>query len=122
DMCLPIQYALTYPQRVSGIAKALRLEDIGTLTFEKPNLQTFRALSLGYEVARTGGTAPVVFNAANEAAVEEFLAGRIKFVNIVEIIENCLNRHNVKPTVCLEDVLEADAWARREVTELAYSV
>jgi 1-deoxy-D-xylulose-5-phosphate reductoisomerase len=122
DMCLPIQYALTYPQRVAGIAKALRLEDIGTLTFEKSNLQTFRALSLGYEVAQTGGTAPVIFNAANEAAVEEFLAGRIKFVNIVEIIENCLNRHNVKPAVCLEDVLEADAWARREVTELAYSV
>ena len=122
DMCLPIQYALTYPERVAGIAKALRLEDIGTLTFEKPDLQTFRALSLGYEVARTGGTAPVVFNAANEAAVEEFLAGRIKFVNIVEIIENCLSRHNVKPTIYLEDVLEADAWARREVTELAYSV
>ncbi len=122
DMCLPIQYALTYPERVAGIAKALRLDQIGTLTFEKPNLETFRALSLGYEVARTGGTAPVVFNAANEAAVEEFLAGRIKFVNIVEIIENCLNRHNVIPTVSLEEVLEADAWARREVTELAYSV
>ncbi len=122
DMCLPIQYALTYPERVAGIARALRLDQIGTLTFEKPNLQTFRALSLGYEVARTGGTAPVVFNAANEAAVEEFLAGRIKFVNIVEIIENCLNRHNVKPTVSLEEVLEVDAWARREVTELAYSV
>lgn len=122
DMCLPIQYALTYPERVAGIARAPRLEEIGTLTFEKPNLQTFRALSLGYEVARTGGTAPVVFNAANEAAVEEFLAGRIKFVNIVEIIENCLNRHNVEPTVSLEDVLEADAWARREVTELACSV
>ena len=122
DMCLPIQYALTYPERVAGITKALRLEDVGTLTFEKPNLQTFRALSLGYEVAQKGGTATVVFNAANEAAVEEFLAGRIKFVNIVEIIENCLNRHNVKPTICLEDVLEADAWARREVSELAYSV
>jgi len=122
DMCLPIQYALTYPTRVAGIARALRLEEIGTLTFEKPNLEMFRALSLGYEVARTGGTAPVVFNAANEAAVEEFLAGRIKFVNIVEIIENCLNRHNVKTTVSLEDVLEADAWARREVSELAYSV
>jgi 1-deoxy-D-xylulose-5-phosphate reductoisomerase len=122
DMCLPIQYALTYPQRVTGIAKALRLEDIGTLNFEKPNLKTFRALTLGYEVARTGGTAPVVFNAANEAAVEEFLAGRIKFVNIVEIIENCLNRHNVKTATCIEDVLEADAWARREVTELTYSV
>ena len=122
DMCLPIQYALTYPARVAGIARALRLEEIGKLTFEKPNLQTFRALSLGYEVVRAGGTAPVVFNAANEAAVEEFLAGRIKFVNIVEIIENCLNRHNVKATVSLEEVLEADAWARREVTELAYSV
>jgi 1-deoxy-D-xylulose-5-phosphate reductoisomerase len=122
DMCLPIQYALTYPSRVAGIAKTLRLEEIGKLTFEKPNMETFRALSLGYEVARTGGTAPVVFNAANEAAVEEFLAGRIKFVNIVEIIENCLNRHNVKNTVSLEDVLEADAWARREVMELAYSV
>ncbi len=122
DMCLPIQYALTYPERVAGIAKALRLEDVGMLTFEKPNLQTFRALSLAYEVAQKGGTATVVFNAANEAAVEEFLAGRIKFVNIVEIIENCLNRHNVKPTISLEDVLEADTWARREVTELAYSV
>jgi 1-deoxy-D-xylulose-5-phosphate reductoisomerase len=122
DMCLPIQYALTYPARVAGIARTLRLEEIGTLTFEKPNPEAFRALSLGYEVARTGGTAPVVFNAANEAAVEEFLAGRIKFVNIIEIIENCLNRHNVKPTVSLEEVLEADAWARREVAELAYSV
>jgi 1-deoxy-D-xylulose-5-phosphate reductoisomerase len=122
DMCLPIQYALTYPARVAGIARALRLEEIGTLTFEKPDLETFRALSLGYEVARTGGTAPVVFNAANEAAVEEFLAGRIKFVNIIEIIENCLNRHNVKTTVSLEEVLDADAWARREVAELAYSV
>lgn len=121
DMCLPIQYALTYPSRVAGIAKTLRLEEIGKLTFEKPNMETFRALSLGYEVARTGGTAPVVFNAANEAAVEEFLAGRIKFVNIVEIIENCLNRHNVKNTVSLEDVLQADAWARREVMELAFS-
>jgi len=122
DMCLPIQYALTYPERVAGIVRTLRLEEIGTLTFEKPNLEAFRALSLGYEVAQTGGTAPVVFNAANEAAVEEFLAGRIKFVNIIEIIENCLNRHNIKTTVSLEEVLEADAWARREVAELAYSV
>jgi len=121
DMCLPIQYALTYPERLAGIAKSIRLEEIGKLTFEKPNLDTFRSLSLGYEVARTGGTAPVVFNAANEAAVGEFLAGRIKFVNIVELIEHCLNRHDVKTTVSLEDVFEADAWARREVTELAYS-
>jgi len=122
DMCLPIQYALTYPTRVAGIAKELRLEEIGKLTFEKPDFRTFRALPLAYEVAQAGGTAPVVFNAANEAAVEEFLAGRIKFVSIVEFIEHCLDKHNVKTKVSLEELLEADAWARREVTELALRV
>ena len=115
DMCLPIQYALTYPVRVAGIAKHLRLDELGTLTFERPNLETFRALSLGFEVARTGGTAAAVFNAANEAAVQEFLAGRIKFFSIVELIERCLNKHNVKRSVSLEELLKADAWARREV-------
>jgi len=114
DMCLPIQYALTYPARVAGIAKHLRLEEIRKLTFERADLETFRALSLGYEVARTGGTAAAVFNAANEAAVQEFLAGRIKFVNIVELVEHCLSKHNVKTSVSLEELLEADAWARRE--------
>ena len=115
DMCLPIQYALTYPARVAGIAKHLQFEKIGKLTFEQPNLETFRALSLGFDVARTGGTAAVVFNAANEEAVQEFLAGRIKFVSIVELIEHCLNIHNVKTSVSLEELLEADVWARREV-------
>ena len=115
DMCLPIQYALTYPARVAGTAKHLQFEKIGKLTFEQPNLETFRALSLGFDVARTGGTAAVVFNAANEAAVQEFLAGRIKFVSIVELIEHCLNIHNVKTNVSLEELLEADVWARREV-------
>jgi len=119
DMCLPIQYALTFPARVAGIAKELRLEEIGTLTFAKPDFRTFRSLSLAYEVAQAGGTAPVVFNAANEAAVDEFLAGRIKFVSIVEFIEHCLDKHNIKTKVSLGELLEADAWARREVTELA---
>jgi len=115
DMSLPIQYALTYPARVAGIARRLRLEETGNLTFARPNLEMFPALSLGFEVARTGGTAAVVFNAANEAAVQEFLAGRIKFVSIVELVEHCLNKHNVKRHVSLEELLEADAWARREV-------
>ena len=115
DMCLPIQYALTYPARVAGITRPLWLDKIGNLTFEKPNLEVFRALALGFEVARTGGTAAVVFNAANEAAVEEFLAGRINFVTIIELIENCLDKHNVKKCVTLEELLEADSWARREV-------
>lgn len=118
DMCLPIQYALTYPIRVAGITKTLRLDKIGNLTFEKPNKEVFRSLTLGFEVAKTGGTAAVVFNAANEAAVEEFLAGRINFVNIMDLIENCLNKHDVKTCLSLEDILEADLWARREVKEI----
>ena len=117
DMCLPIQYALTYPARVKGVAKRLRFDELGKLTFERPNRKVFRALSLGYEVARAGGTAAVVFNAANEAAVQEFLAERIKFVNIVELIEHCLNKHNVKKSLTLEELLEVDGWARKEVKQ-----
>ncbi|MDT8302490.1 MAG: 1-deoxy-D-xylulose-5-phosphate reductoisomerase [Sedimentisphaerales bacterium] len=115
DMCIPIQYALTYPERVAGIAKRLSLEKIRKLTFEKPDLETFRALRLAYEVVRSGGTAAAVFNAANEAAVEEFLAGGIEFVRIVELIEHCLNKHDVKTRVSIEELLAADAWARKEV-------
>jgi 1-deoxy-D-xylulose-5-phosphate reductoisomerase len=117
DMCLPIQYALTYPRRVAGLSKRLRLEEIGELHFEKPDPQTFRALSLAYEVVRSGGTAAAAFNAANEAAVEEFLAGRIKFLQIMELVEHCLNRHDVRHITCIEELLAADAWARREVKE-----
>lgn len=121
DMCVPIQYALTYPKRVSGICKHLRLEEIGQLTFERPNLETFRSISLGFEVAQTGGTAPVVFNAANEVAVEEFLTGEIRFVNIVELIEHCLNRHDVKKYSSFEEILQVDAWARKEVKNKVHS-
>jgi 1-deoxy-D-xylulose-5-phosphate reductoisomerase len=117
DMCLPIQYALTYPKRVIGLSPRLRLEDVGRLHFEKPDLTTFRALPLAYEVARAGGTAPVVFNAANEAAVEQFLAGRIRFLQIMELVEHCLNKHEVRRTRSLEGLLEADAWARQEVAD-----
>ncbi len=117
DMCLPIQYALTYPRRVTGVAKHLRLEEIGQLRFERPSLETFRALPLAYEVARTGGTAAAVFNAANEAAVKEFLAGRIRFPQIIELVEHCLDQHEVRHTMSLEGLLEADAWARRVVRD-----
>jgi len=122
DMCLPIQYALTYPDRLPGPAKAPQLAEIGSLNFSRPNPEAFRALPLAYEVSRSGGTAAVVFNAANEAAVEEFLAGRIKFVNILELVEDCLNKHDVKTGVSLEELLEADEWARREVAALACGV
>jgi len=122
DMCLPIQYALTYPDRLPGPAKAPQLAEIGSLNFSTPDPQAFRALPLAYEVSRAGGTAAAVFNAANEAAVEEFLAGRIRFVNILELVEHCLNNHDVKTGVSLEELLEADVWARRQVAALACSV
>jgi 1-deoxy-D-xylulose-5-phosphate reductoisomerase len=122
DMCLPIQYALTYPDRVAGIAERLKLEKIGKLTFESPNLETFRSLVLAFEVAKAGGSAPVVFNAANEAAVEEFLAGRIKFSNIIKIIEHCLDKHDIQRSLTLETLLEVDAWAREQAKSTVISI
>ena len=117
DMSLPIQYALTYPLRLPGSAKKLQLDRLKTLTFEKPNPQLFPAIEMGFEVAQKGGTAAAVFNAANEAAVEQFLAGRIKFGNIVELVRHCLDNCNVKSNTSLEELLEADAWAKKEVME-----
>ncbi|MGA2915013.1 MAG: 1-deoxy-D-xylulose-5-phosphate reductoisomerase [Sedimentisphaerales bacterium] len=117
DMCLPIQYALTFPKRVKSRTKHLRLEEIGRLTFEKPNMEVFNALKIGYEVAKIGGTAAAVFNASNETAVKEFLEGKIKFVKIVELIKYCLDRHKVKTNATLEELLSADQWARNEVKE-----
>jgi 1-deoxy-D-xylulose-5-phosphate reductoisomerase len=117
DMKVPIQYALTYPNRVPGIAKGLELDKLGQLTFHAPDLTKFRALSLGFQVAQTGGSAPVVFNAANEAAVAAFLEGRIRFGRIVELIDHCLQCHSVQEHLTLEELLEIDAWARRQAVE-----
>ncbi len=117
DMALPIQYALTYPRRLPGAAKKLQLDRLKTLTFEKPNPQVFGAVEMGFEVAQKGGTAAAVFNAANEAAVEQFLAGKIKFGNIVELVRHCLDNCTTKTQASLEELLEADAWAKKEVTE-----
>jgi 1-deoxy-D-xylulose-5-phosphate reductoisomerase len=117
DMSLPIQYALTYPLRLPGSAKKLQLDRLKTLTFEKPNPQVFPAIEMGFEVAQKGGTAAAVFNAANEAAVEQFLAGKIKFGNIVELVRHCLDNCDAKSDASLEELLEADAWAKKEVME-----
>ena len=117
DMSLPIQYALTYPARMAGVAKKLRLEKLKTLTFESVSVQVFPAIEMGFEVAKKGGTAAAVFNAANEAAVEEFLAGRIKFGNIVELVRHCLDGCEYKSEATLAELLEADRWAKKEVKE-----
>jgi len=119
EMTLPIQYALTYPKRVKGITSHLKLEELGKLTFEQPDRKVFRAIELGFKVAAQAGTSGAVFNAANEAAVAEFLEGNIKFAEIIELIEHCLdkNKFDVTSTVSLELLGKADAWARREVAE-----
>jgi 1-deoxy-D-xylulose-5-phosphate reductoisomerase len=117
-MKVPIQYALTYPNRVRGIARGLELDKLGQLNFHAPDMKRFRALSLGFEVARTRGSAPVVFNAANEAAVEAFLNGRIRFGRIVEIIDHCLQIHSVREHLTLEELLALDAWARRQAVDI----
>lgn len=117
DMKVPIQYALTYPRRRQGISEGLQLQALGQLNFQTPDLNHFRALAMGFDVAKTSGSAPVVFNAANEAAVAAFLDKRIRFGQIVELIDHCLQTHSFQQHLTLEELLEMDAWARRQVSE-----
>ena len=95
DMRLPIQYALTYPNRLPSPIKRLNFWDIKSLTFEEPDLKTFRGLKLAYDAGKIGGSMPCVLNAANEVAVNAFLRGRIKFLQIYDVIENALESHAV---------------------------
>lgn len=115
DMRTPIQYALTYPDRRTGCATRLDFSTIRRLNFETPDMKRFPALRLGFEVARQGGTAGAVFNAANEAAVDAFRRGRIRFGAIVDLIERTLERHSLVPEPDLDTLLAADRWARDEV-------
>lgn len=112
DMRLPIQYALTYPERADFAFEHLSLTDIGTLTFEKPDTETFRCLPLCIEAVKRGGLAPAAVNGANEEAVALFLSGKIKFLQIAEMAEKALNSVNNKKEYTLEDVFEADKAAR----------
>jgi len=117
DMRLPIQYALTYPERVAGGIPAPDLAKIGTLSFEEPDMERFPSIALGDEAGRAGGTAGAVLNGANEAAVEMFLAGRIGFRDIFERISGALAKHKVKKAPSIEEIFEADSWARATVAE-----
>jgi len=116
DMRLPIQYALFYPQRQNGAARRLDFEQNWSLEFEPPDLQRFPALQLGADVAQQGGTAGAVLNAANETAVAGFLAGELKFTEIVPACRSVLEQHNFDPNPSLERLYELDAWARQEVS------
>ena len=112
DMCLPIQYALTYPNRAGSDRVQTNFAKIGSLTFEEPDLERFPALSLARRAGEIGGTLPAVFNAANEVAVEAFCNGRITFDQIPEAVGRTMKRHETVQHPSLEQILTADAWAR----------
>jgi 1-deoxy-D-xylulose-5-phosphate reductoisomerase len=115
DMKGPILYALTYPERVANRAAPLDLCRMGTLTFEDPDWETFPCLALGYEAGRQGGLAPAVYSAANEAAVELFLEGRLAFERIAPCIESALASHPVGAADRLRAIRDAETWARNHV-------
>jgi 1-deoxy-D-xylulose-5-phosphate reductoisomerase len=118
DMRLPIQYALTYPQRLASPWPRLNLFECGALSFEPPDLVRFPSLRLAYEAGRAGGLAPCVLNAANEVAVASFLAGRIPFTAIAELVERVLELECPGKAHSLAEVLEADRQARARATAL----
>ncbi len=117
DMCLPIQYALTWPERTSGPAKPLDLLSCPPLTFQKPDPDTFRCLGLALECAEHGGTSTAILNGANEAAVALFLEDKIGFLDIPRLVERALERVVSRENPALADIFEADRAARAAVYE-----
>ena len=117
DMCLPIQYALTYPDRVPSERVQTNFTKLGSLTFEEPDVERFPALKLARRAGEVGGTLPAVLNAANEVAVAAFLNRKITFPQITEIVRRSMDAHKVVLHPTLEQILEADAWARREAAK-----
>jgi len=117
DMRIPIQFALTYPQRYLSRLQGLKLEKIAHLTFHKPKLKNFPCLGLALKAGRIGGTVPVVLNAADEIAVEAFLKRKIKFTDIPRIIESVMAEHKVNKKPSLKKILEINQWARNRTRE-----
>ena len=117
DMKLPIQYALTFPDRAPNVLEPLDLAAIGTLSFESPDVVRFPCLGLAREAARLGGTMPAVLSAANEVAVEQFLAGRVSFPDIPRTIESVMAGHQNIAAPGLDEIKDADLWAREKAEE-----
>ncbi len=118
DMTLPIQYALSYPRRLDNKKYRLDFLKVGSLTFKKPDTNKFPCLDFAYRAARDGGSAPAAMNAANEEAVSAFLDKRISFVFIPKIIEKIMSRHKTIHEPSLDQILEADSWAREEARRI----
>ncbi len=121
DMKLPIQYAFTWPQRVPGPSPKLDLTSAVTMELLPPDFERFPALELGFEVARFGGTAGAVMNAANESAVEAFLNNEISFDDIATACRQIVEQHNFDPNPTLDDLFAADAWARQEMSRWMFA-
>lgn len=117
DMKLPIQYALFYPDRRPLDGKRVNFYELGQMTFEAPDMDTFRGLKLAYEAARIGGSMPTVFNAANELAVSLFLDKQISFLQIPELIEECMQNHQVAASPTVEQILEAEKQAHSYIKQ-----
>jgi 1-deoxy-D-xylulose-5-phosphate reductoisomerase len=120
DMCLPIQYALTYPERLDSGLKSLDLVGLKSLTFQKPDLKKFPALALALEAAQKGGTMPCVLNAADEEAVDAFLKEKIGFTSIYKVIEKVVCHHKIKKHPSLNDIYAADKQARIETRKILW--
>lgn len=121
DMRIPIQFALFYPNRMKNSYKSLSLSDIAALTFEKPDLKTFKCLSLAYEALEAGGTMPAVLNASNEACVKLFLDKKISFLDIGNINEKVMLAHSLERIDSLETILRAEEFAKQMVIRLISS-
>jgi 1-deoxy-D-xylulose-5-phosphate reductoisomerase len=115
DMRIPIAYALAWPERLQTPAQRLDLAEIARLEFEAPDVTRFPALRLAREALERGGAAPIVLNAANEVAVASFLAGAIRFTDIVKAVEEALADSNLSAASSIEDVLEIDRHTRSRV-------
>ncbi|MEK7354638.1 MAG: 1-deoxy-D-xylulose-5-phosphate reductoisomerase, partial [Chloroflexota bacterium] len=119
DMRLPIQYALSYPERLANPQlRKLDWGQIASLTFEQPDVDNFPCLKLAIEAGKQGGTYPAVLCAADEVAVELFLSRSIKFTDIASLIERTLAEHQATAHPTLEEIIEADRWAREKVRQL----
>lgn len=114
DMCLPIQYALTYPDRAASERVQTNLARLGTLSFEEPDPDRFPSLNLARRAGEIGGTLPAVLNAANEAAVEGFVNRRIAFSEISEVVRRAMDQHQLVSHPTLDQILQADAWGRKQ--------
>jgi 1-deoxy-D-xylulose-5-phosphate reductoisomerase len=113
DMKLPIHYAFFFPTRIQTDFKRLSFAETNTLTFEEPDLETFRNLGLAYEAMEKGGNMACILNAANEIAVDAFLHDKIKFLQIAELNERCMNTVGFIPKPTLEDYIATDAETRK---------